>query len=128
LQPPDSTRHPDEVHNLALVNALSNRDRHEKLPVVGLGLRRLVIAYTAADGKRILSAGMIKPGTMFKDQAEIPSIPADAVDMKVKGVPAIAVKVGYDEGYVEIPAQLIDTRAVIEDSIIPLLAPYVLPI
>jgi hypothetical protein len=124
LQPPDSGGHVDETHLLALVNSLSNRDRHEKLPVAALGLRSLTATWIAPDGKAMQGTGKIAPNAMFKDQAEIRSIPKLAVDVEIEGVPAVVLKIGREDGYIEIPEQLDAARDLIELRIIPALLPH----
>jgi hypothetical protein len=68
--------------------------------------------------------GKIAPNAMFKDQADIRAIPKLAVNVEIEGAPAVVLKIGREEGYVEIPAQLDAARDLIERRIIPSLLPY----
>lgn len=127
LQPPESGAQGNRVDLLALVNWLSNRDKHEKLPVVALGVRELRVQWTNPDGTPMYGTGQISPTEMFEDDAEIAAIPRGAVDVQVQGIPVVALKIGQQKGYVEIPKQIRAALRVIEERIIPSLMPYVRP-
>jgi hypothetical protein len=59
----------------------------------------------------------------FKDHARITQVPKDAVNVEIKGVPAIAIGVGGAERYLEIPQHLQFTIRMVENEIIPALSP-----
>jgi hypothetical protein len=123
LQPPDGGGQGTNL--LQLVNWLSNRDRHEKLPVIAQGVLQLRATWTDQDGTLMEGAGQIAPDQMFENHAEIDAIPEDAMDVEVQGIPVIALKVSQQERYVQIPEQLDAARRLIAERIIPALGPFV---
>jgi hypothetical protein len=106
LQPPDRAWQDDEEERLRVINRLSNRDRHEKLPVIAAGLTRLEVTYRQPDGT--VCEGIGEPGPPLKNHAELEDIPHDAVDVQIQGVPVVGIQIGDPkEGrYVEIPRGL----------------------
>jgi hypothetical protein len=124
-QPPDG-QDEDHANLLKTLNEWSNRDRHEKLPVIAPGLRGMMVRFKKPDGTRQSGIGIPRrEDAIFKDQAEIRSIPDDAVDVEIAGVPLIAIGVAGAKRYLEIPEHLRLTARLIEEEIIPSLSPYV---
>lgn len=131
-QPPDRSGDELQANLLQTVNRWSNRDRHEKLPVIAPGLRGMMLRFRQADGT--LQHGIAVPAEadgIFKDQTTIRGIPDGAMDVEVAGVPVIAIGVGTTKRnvgtrYLEIPEHLSLTVRLIEEEIIPKLSPYVL--
>jgi hypothetical protein len=124
LQPPEPNAQRGHVNLLTLVNTLSNRDRHEKLPTSVLGVRDLRATWTDPDGTPMQGTGQRATNQMFQNQAEIDAIPEGAMDVEIQGVPAIALKVAQQDGYVEIPEQLRAALRLIEERIVPALGPF----
>lgn len=97
-QPPDGA---DETHAnlLKTLNEWSNRDRHEKLPIVVPGLRGMMVRFKNPDGTEGSGIGVPQADdAIFKDHTEIRAIPDDAVDVEIAGVPLIAISVGSAHG------------------------------
>jgi hypothetical protein len=116
----------EEANLLRVLNRWSNRDRHEKLPVVAAGLSALMVKITRSDGRVQPGFGRHKgERPFFKDQTRLAQVPDDAVQVKIAGVPAIAMGVGGAERYLEIPEHLHLTAKLIEHTIIPGLIPYI---
>jgi hypothetical protein len=124
LQPPDDAGEGDEANLLEVVNRLSNRDRHQKLPVIAAGMRGVAVRFTRPDGKQVMGMGVPEPNSVFTDQAEL-DIPQDAVDVEIAGIPLIAIRVGQQNRHIEIPEKLTVAARVIEETIIPKLGQYV---
>jgi hypothetical protein len=124
LQPPDDPREADEPSFLPLINRLSNRDRHTKLPVVAAGLNSIQATFTEADGTVRTMMGDVLPDYVLNNEAEFLDIPDDAVDVKIRGVPVVGIKMGT-ERRVEIPDRLGMLIDYIEGSVFPPLMPFV---
>ncbi len=132
-QPPDDGGQDiEEANLLRVLNRWSNRDRHEKLPVIAAGLSVVLARITKADGTQQL--GLAKtPGwqlsqdaqPFFKDNARLAQIPEDAMKVEIKGAPSIAIGVGGTERYLGIPEHLHLTVKLIEQTVIPGLVPYI---
>lgn len=128
-QPPDDGgRDVEEAYLLRVLNRWSNRDRHEKLPVVAPGLAGMMAKITRGDGTIQTGLGMPQgERPFFKDHARLAQVPKDAVNVEVAGVPAIAIGVGGTERHLEIPEHLQFTIQMVENEIIPKLSPHVQP-
>jgi hypothetical protein len=124
LQPPDDPGQQDEPSFLPLVNRLSNRDRHEKLPVVVGGMSSATLNFTAADGRQISGPLDPEPGYVLQSDAEIHDVPHDALDVQVQGVPLVGIKVG-SERLIALPEKLGVLIAYVETDVIAPLLPYV---
>ncbi len=125
-QPPDGAGEEDYANLLKTLNEWSNRDRHEKLPVIAPGLRGMMVRFKKSDGTH--QSGIAIPrreDAIFKDRTEIRSIPDDATGVEIAGVPLIAIGVAGAKRYLEIPEHLRLTARLIEEEIIPSLNPYV---
>ncbi|MHB1809739.1 MAG: hypothetical protein ACYCU0_10650 [Solirubrobacteraceae bacterium] len=127
LQPADTAAHDPQTSYLRLVNRLSNRDRHEKLPVVGVGLAHHRVLITNRDGEVVEVPGS-DPDRALQHQASLrfPN-PEDVVDVKVQGTPLVAVPAQIDKRYIEIPLRLTEALVFIENRVIGPLTPFVLP-
>jgi hypothetical protein len=127
LQPPDGGGDHPQVSMLEIINTLSNRDRHEKLPVVASGLKwPITVQRREADGtSRTVVTDDPNPEAFLKDKAEISNIPDDAVDVEVAGTPVVAIDLGGQGRYAVIPEKLGLPASYIETIVIPCLLPYV---
>jgi hypothetical protein len=124
-QPPDDGGHDQgDIHVIRAINRLSNRDRHEKLPVVASGLRDISLTWTMPDGSTGSTEGQRTGNTFLKDGSKLP-IPSSAVDVTIDGTPNIAVRIRQDGLHIGLPSSLYSAAAVIEDTVIPQLAQYV---
>lgn len=117
---------------LRFVNRLSNRDRHERLPVLATGIERMLVRFTWPDGKVQHGLGIHRTAeSFFADGAQIRFPPGATNAEIVQGTPVIAVLQGRDptgvSRYLQIPLEASRAAALIKDRIIPGLAPYVKP-
>jgi len=131
-QPPEETSDNETADLLRFINGLSNRDRHEKLPVLATGISRMLVRFTWPDGRVQRGLGIHQtPESFFKDGAHIQFPPGATSAEIVQGAPVIAIHQGKDHGgvnrYLQIPLELSRAAALIKDRIIPGLAPYVKP-
>ncbi len=95
LQPPEDTGDDTEADRLRVLNGLSNRDRHEKLPVAVSGLSDFTMTIRRADGKLYKALPELTVD-FAKDGAGI-QIPEDTVDVQIKGTPLVVIRVGKDK-------------------------------
>lgn len=123
LQPPDTGGEETETAILDLINRLSNRDRHEKLPVIAAGLEDLRVRYREPTGR--VREGFADPelGTVFEDKATI-SCPDDAMNVEIAGKPVVAIRASHNERYVALPTKLDLAASFIETRVIAPLLPY----
>ena len=85
LQPPERGRHVT-ADFFATINVLSNKDRHQKLPVAALGLPKLSATWIDPDGTPMQGVSNLAPNRIVRDEAEIDLIPNRAVDVEIQGV------------------------------------------
>jgi hypothetical protein len=125
LQPADTAGDDPRTFYLRLINGLSNRDRHEKLPVVASGLSSMRAELTIGGGKIIELRGR-EPDSTLQDQADLHlPVPEQVVDVQVEGLPLVAIPAHVEHQYTEIPLRLIEAAAHIETYIFPRLTPFV---
>jgi hypothetical protein len=127
LQPPDGGGNDPGNVLLRTVNSLSNRDRHEKLPVVAAGLSQLHVQVTRTDGSSTTVAADHRPYGALQNDAELHGIPEDAVDVQIAGTALVAIQGREKSRYIEIPQGLITAAAFIEAKVFPALVPFVRP-
>jgi hypothetical protein len=124
-QPPDG-QDQEHANLLKTLNEWSNRDRHQKLPIVAPGLHGMMVRFKKPDGTHQSGIGVPRRDeAMFNDGTEIRSIPDDATDVEIRGVPVIAIAVAGAKRYLEIPEHLRLTARLIEEEIVPGLNPYI---
>lgn len=108
LQPPEDTGDDTNADRLRVLNSLSNRDRHEKLPVTVSGLSDFTIILKRADGELYKALSELTVD-FAKNDARI-QIPEDSVDVKIEGTPLVVIRVGKDKAgrdrYLRLPAFL----------------------
>lgn len=122
LQPDDTG---GDKSCLRIINRLSNKDRHRKLPVVASGLRNVTISgETPGAGPWEGRIEETFTGQMIADnQAVLSTIPDGAVNVKIEGTPAVSVRLA--EGGIEIPRELRRAADHLRE-IAPRLEPFVL--
>jgi hypothetical protein len=125
LQPPNRGWQDTDNGLLLLVNHLSNRDRHEKLPVIAPGLLEMTVRFKLPDGSSRTRTAEIPPGSVLKDKTEIAGIPDDAVDVEIEGVPLVAIDIAHEDRYVPLAAKLDGAARLIAERVIPSLTSYV---
>jgi hypothetical protein len=123
LQPPDSTGDDRQFNRLVVINRLSNRDRHEKLPVVAAALRSVAVTVTMPDGDRKLGAATPRLD-FFENKAEITGVPYPALDVEIDGAPVIVIRTSQKDANIEIPAELSESLKMVR-AITERLVPYV---
>jgi hypothetical protein len=97
LQPPEDAGDGTDADRLQVINSLSNRDRHEKLPVLVAGLREFTISMKSPAGKHYKGIAEPDLASDFAHNDAQLRIPDDAVDVKIEGTPLIVVRVGKDK-------------------------------
>lgn len=127
LQPPETGWQETDVGLLRLINLLSNRDRHEKLPIIAPGLTSCTVRYETTGGEVKTERASIPQGNVLQDEAEIAGFPDDAVNVQIDGVPLVAINVTHEERYVPLPAKLQGLARYISEVVVPSLVPYVRP-
>jgi hypothetical protein len=131
-QPPKESGDHETADLLRFVNRLSNRDRHERLPVVATGIERMLVRFAWPDGKVQHGLGIHQaPESFFANGAQI-RFPRGATNAEIiEGTPVLAIVQGEDHTgvsrYLQIPLELSLVAMLIKERIIPGLAPYVKP-
>lgn len=121
LQPPDDG---GDSNCLRIINQVSNKDRHRKLPVVAAGLRNVVITGEGPDGgcwEKSVEETFL-PDRVAENHAILGEIPDDAMNVKIKGTPSVAIRIA--EGGIEVPRELERTAKHVRLEVIPLLEPF----
>lgn len=129
LQPPEDTGDDTDANRLQVINSLSNRDRHEKLPILVTGLRDFTISMKSPAGKHYKGiASPDRPSDFAENEARL-QIPDDAVDVKIEGTPLVVVRVGKDQRgrdrHLPLLSFLEETVPFIEQRVFAPLAPFV---
>jgi hypothetical protein len=127
LQPPDEAWKETQGEHLRFLNRLSNRDRHEKLPVIAHGIAEPQFAIRMPDGTTLRPD--LHPDTpgAFENHAHLSDVPEQAVDVQMRGTPVVGIRMGdpKERRYAEIPRSLRLAAETIENRVIPSLAPFV---
>jgi hypothetical protein len=128
LQPPEDTGDNTDADRLRVLNSLSNRDRHEKLPVTVSGLSDFTIALKS--GGKVYKALPELAVDFAKNDARI-QIPEDSVDVKIEGTPLVVIRVGQEQRhprrdrYVAIPSFLDEAIPFLKTRVVNPLIPHV---
>lgn len=123
LQPSESAREAVQPNWFLLLNTWSNRDRHERLPVMVGGLDNAIGFPRFADGTETSGNWGDSPGVM-KDGTDL-VVPDGTVEVEIKGVPVVTIERGFKNRYVRIPEFLSDAAGQIETILFPALEPFV---
>ncbi len=126
LQPADGGGEEDGIDLLRFLYRLSNRDKHEKLPVVAAGLREPFVTYALPDGSVHRKMGS-RAHPAFQNHADITNLPDVAMDVQIEGSAAVALRVAGPEEHLPLPLFLWDTAERIESEVISPLLPFVRP-
>jgi hypothetical protein len=131
LQAPENAGDETEDDRLQIINRLSNRDRHEKLPIAAAGLSDFTMSLKTPDGKTY--KGIAEPdlaSDFAHDKARL-KIPEDAVDVEIEGTPLVVIRVGQEqrrprrERYVELPSFLDEAVPFLRQRAVKPLSAYV---
>ncbi|MGD0054636.1 MAG: hypothetical protein ABSC34_04265 [Acidimicrobiales bacterium] len=111
-----------DIFFLDAFNRLSNKDRHSHLPLIVSGLRNAFVTCTQADG----STGRLVDDRngVVKDNASIP-VPKGAVNVKIKGTPAVIIRIAEPKGFVEIPSFFEERLETVRRRVVIPLSPFV---
>lgn len=124
LQPPATLADNDpEIHSLYLLNRLSNKDRHQRLPMMFTGLAGLRCVWRDGQGKKRIGSDLDNPEAVSEDGAAL-VLPADAVDVQVAGAPMVAVRISNPKADVEIPRAFDTALNAYRDRVVAPLIPY----
>ncbi len=125
LQPKETT---GQFNSLLLASRVSNRDKHQNLPVLFTSLRGMRVIWKTASGERqigpsdtgdaAIDAAVCKDGTEFY-------LTPNAMGVEVTGSPVIAVQIGDPVRNVEIPYAFDRALGAFRNRAIGPLAPYV---
>jgi hypothetical protein len=105
LMPLDSRRKPPEEHPLDLINRLSNKDRHQRLPIITWGLGQVRAKVVLKGSGQIVPAeipGWNPTHRGFKNNASIP-VPDGVVYVKLRGTPVVLIRIGEERSNFIIP-------------------------
>ncbi len=122
LQPYSRTPEQPYVDLLWMLEEVNNADKHRQLPVHMLGLRSPVVTVTDSDGEVTL----FPHEGMFKDGQELGRSPQKR-DIKIKGLPLVALGVGDDPRYVELPVSVYRLMTLIREDVVPPLEALIRP-
>lgn len=124
LQPADGGGEEDGIDLLRLLYRLSNRDKHEKLPVVAAGLREPFVTFSLPDGSEHRKIGS-REHPAFENHADIRNLPDAAMDVQIEGTAVVAIRVAEPEGHLPLPEFLWDNVDGVENEVITPLLPFV---
>jgi hypothetical protein len=124
LQPPDTSPDDPATNLLRLINRLSNRDRHEKLPIVAAGLSELELTITMPDGTMHEAIGYLGGEDALQDHAQLHGIAPGTVHVQIAGVALVAIQGRLKNRYIPIPRRLVHAAIYIDARIIPELLPF----
>ena len=122
LQPLYSRAQGDQLHLIDVLNNLSNKDRHQKLPVIAHGLRESSMTFHLANGS-VCPTAIVNPAVALEDGAEI-EVPEGTVKVEVIGTPVLVIQRGHDGRHVRVPHHLRAMLDYARGEIVPKLAPY----
>lgn len=129
LQPPDESTHAESPHALRLLNQLSDKDRHTRLPVVADGVEGLIINWRMTDGH--IQQALARPDAdhLIEAGAELSNVPEGAEYDECYGPVHIVIKtpLSNEHGATNLPVIdfVSDTLDFIRNTVVPGLVPYV---
>jgi hypothetical protein len=124
LQPPANMADNDpEIHSLYLLNRLSNKDRHQRLPLMFSGLGGLRCLWRDGQGTQKIGGDTDHPEAVSEDGATL-VLPPDAVDVQVTGAPMVAVRITSPKADVEIPRAFDTALNAYRDRVVTPMIPY----
>ena len=130
LQPPDDDQHAQTPDGLRLLNQLSNKDRHARLPVVAHGVHDLLVRWQRPNGSIVDGLGKANPGHFLEDGAKIDNVPKGAVMLDAIGSPNVVVRTALvDAAGKDVNLPVVDfvgdLLKFIRESVVPQLVPFV---
>jgi hypothetical protein len=130
LMPLESRRQPPKEHALDLINRLSNKDRHQRLPILTWGVGDARVKAIMRGSGQIVPCKIpefTEPGRQgIKNNAAIP-LPDKAVYVKVSGAPVVLIRIGEERQTFRIPEVFWEMLAWLRNEAFPRLGPYSRP-
>ncbi len=126
LMPLDSRRDPPKEHPLDLINRLSNKDRHQRLPIITWGLGQVRAKVVLKGSGQIVPAeipGWDPAHRGFKNNASIP-VPDGVVYVKLRGTPVVLIRIGEERSNFIIPGVFWEMLNWLRMEAFPRLGPY----
>lgn len=127
LMPLDSRLKAPEQHPLDLINRLSNKDRHQRLPIITWGLGDVRPRVVLRGSGQVVSAKIADWDNPqyrgFKNNAPIP-VPDNVAYVKLRGVPVVLVRIGDERSNFRIPYVFWEILRWLRNEAFPRLAPY----
>jgi hypothetical protein len=129
LQPPDEPTNSESPHALRLLNQLSNKDRHTRLPLVADGVQGLIINWRMPDGG--IQQALARPDAdhLIEAGAKLSNVPSGAEFEACYGPVHIVIKTPLSNEHGAINLPVIDfignTLDFIRDTVMPGLVPHV---
>ena len=111
---------------LDLINRLSNKDRHQRLPVITWGLGDVRSSVVLKGSGQIVPTKIAGPGPAhrgFKNNASIP-IPDGVVYVKLRGTPVVLIRIGEERSNFRIPGVFWEMLNWLRTEAFPRLEPY----
>ena len=128
LQPPAYTLKDGLVNAFRVINLLSNRDRHQGLPLSFSGLRGARMIWTNPDGSPGIGptdTGIPSIDMTIRKDGAILQLPPGAMNVKVTGAPVIAIEISKEEGNIELPGVFATTLQAYRQFAVEKLVPYI---
>jgi hypothetical protein len=129
LQPPNDTGDGTEANRLRALNSFSNRDRHERLPIIATGLDQPILTGTRGNGREYRGLPEPnQPSDFAHDDARL-KVPPDSMKVEIEGTPLVVIQVGKDERgrlrYLRLPQLFDETIPWLKLRVTDALIPYV---
>ena len=124
LQPADDAGDQGEVNIIQVIHRLSIRDRHEKLPVVAVGLSTMALGWDRPDKRIEVPGGRARAGHFLQNNARLDGVPGYAVNMEIEGTPTVGITIAGKDRHVALPGILHDCVGLLK-LVIPEFSPYV---
>jgi hypothetical protein len=105
LMPLESRREHPKEHPLDLINRLSNKDRHQRLPIITWGLsdvRPKAVMRGSGAIVPVKFPGMDLSREGLKSNASIP-VPDNVAYVKISGNPVVRIQIGDEQHHFRIP-------------------------
>jgi hypothetical protein len=126
LMPLESRRQPPKEHPLDLINRLSNKDRHQRLPIITWGLGNVRSKVVLKGSGQIVPTKILGQDPMrggFKNNASIP-VQDSVVYVKLKGTPIVLIRIGEERSNFRIPGVFWEMLGWLRTEAFPRLSPY----
>jgi hypothetical protein len=126
LQPPEDTS--KTINTLRAINFISNKDRHQQLPVIFSALGGLRLLWKDAQGKQYIGPTDFGVPALdrrvAKDGTEL-NFPKGVMDMKVAGAPIVAIEISPEAGSFQIPGIFDNALEMYRERAVMPLIPYI---